>query len=288
MTPDIYGLACARFGSPNRRLSTKKTLRFGKHGSVSVELSGPRSGAWYDFEALQGGYLSERDDGLHDRPQAPLRSYGPLTFDSSSEVQFQRTIDLHIRAVPGTSAERYLASRGITSWPDHSVYSWTRGGIAYLARMRDGSPYAVQVLPLHDDGTKNREYWSDGVTKRTYIRAHGWQHFAAVRLPGRGEPILCEGPETALSVWMATGRPVNACLGISGIRDLRAGKRLTIARDGDAPDSPADRTMLATADLRRAQGVRVRIATPPLGTDFNDLHRSDGLDAVAKIIRSAK
>ncbi len=287
MIPDIYGLACARFGEPNKRLSTRRTLRFGKHGSVSVELAGERAGAWYDFEGLQGGYLAEREQGAYDRPQAPLRPSGPLSFDSSSETQFQRTIDLHIRSVPGTSAERYLASRGITAWPDHSVYYWTRGGIAFLARMRDGSPYAVQVLPLHDDGTKNRAYWPDGVTKRTYIRAHGWQHFAAVRFPGRGEPILCEGPETGLSIWLATGRPVNACLGIAGIRDLRVGKRLTIARDGDQPDSPADKTMRATADLRRAQGQRVRIASPPVGIDFNDVHQRDGLPAVAKMIKGA-
>lgn len=40
-----------RFGEPNRRLSTTKEMRFGTHGSVSVNME---TGDYYDFEAEQG------------------------------------------------------------------------------------------------------------------------------------------------------------------------------------------------------------------------------------------
>jgi hypothetical protein len=40
------------FGEPNRRLSKKGELRFGNHGSLSIDL---KKGAWYDHEANEGG-----------------------------------------------------------------------------------------------------------------------------------------------------------------------------------------------------------------------------------------
>jgi hypothetical protein len=45
-----------RFGEPNRRLSTRQEMRFGTHGSVSVNVE---TGDYYDFEAEQGGKLAE-------------------------------------------------------------------------------------------------------------------------------------------------------------------------------------------------------------------------------------
>ena len=45
-----------RFGEPNRRLSTAKEMRFGTHGSVSVNVE---TGDYYDFEQESGGKLAE-------------------------------------------------------------------------------------------------------------------------------------------------------------------------------------------------------------------------------------
>ena len=42
-------------GEPNRKLSTRKQLRFGSHGSLCIELAGPKMGEWYDHEAGVGG-----------------------------------------------------------------------------------------------------------------------------------------------------------------------------------------------------------------------------------------
>ena len=42
-------------GEPNKALSTRTTLRFGNHGSIAVEVSGPKRGQWYDHEHEVGG-----------------------------------------------------------------------------------------------------------------------------------------------------------------------------------------------------------------------------------------
>ena len=42
-------------GEPNKALSNRTQLRFGSHGSVSVEIAGKRKGTWFDHEANEGG-----------------------------------------------------------------------------------------------------------------------------------------------------------------------------------------------------------------------------------------
>jgi len=42
-------------GDPNPHLSTKEQLRYGTHGSLSVEIAGEKAGTWYDHEAKVGG-----------------------------------------------------------------------------------------------------------------------------------------------------------------------------------------------------------------------------------------
>jgi hypothetical protein len=48
-------LARALLGEPNRALSTRAQLRYGRKGSVAVELDGAKRGQWYDHEADLGG-----------------------------------------------------------------------------------------------------------------------------------------------------------------------------------------------------------------------------------------
>jgi hypothetical protein len=44
------------FGAPNKALSSNRQLRFGKKGSIAVELSGQKRGLWCDYENdSQGG-----------------------------------------------------------------------------------------------------------------------------------------------------------------------------------------------------------------------------------------
>jgi hypothetical protein len=51
-TPYMGEIAKMAWGEPNRALSSKIELRFGKQGSRSVDL---KKGTWFDHEAKEGG-----------------------------------------------------------------------------------------------------------------------------------------------------------------------------------------------------------------------------------------
>ena len=46
-------------GEPNKHLSNGKTLRFGESGKLALQISGSKSGIWYDFSESKGGDLFE-------------------------------------------------------------------------------------------------------------------------------------------------------------------------------------------------------------------------------------
>ena len=46
-------------GEPNGALSTRKELRYGTRGSLSIEIAGPKAGTWYDHEQGHGGGIIE-------------------------------------------------------------------------------------------------------------------------------------------------------------------------------------------------------------------------------------
>jgi Toprim domain-containing protein len=294
---EIEERATALFGvGPNRRLSIADELRFGSRGSISVKLTGERAGLWYSHEEGKGGSLLHRAERVE---LTPRRVRGPTP--SPSAAKFHEVVPrqlcgiddpvAHVRSErfrdgDATPARRYLLSRGITRVP-HSVCGWAGSGIAYIAQSADGAVLAVQVMHLHQDGTKNTDFWSDGVVKRTYCPMRDWHQFAAVRMPGRGGLILCEGPETGLSIWLATGRPVAACLGVAGMRSLRTGRRVTLAGDADEPGSAAARALDRAASERWDRGQKVSVVLPPYG-DFNDIHRERGLAAVTALFEGKK
>lgn len=97
-----------------------------------------------------------------------------------------------------------------------------------------------------------------------------------VRLAPAG-PVLAvaEGIETALSVMQATGLPAWAALSLNNLGELTLPPEVFEVRlfcDGDNKDeASAERLVQQAADRYRAQGVRVTIARPPRGMDFNDV-----------------
>lgn len=282
---EIADRARRRWGEENRRLSSARELRIGRKGSISVVLVGEKAGLWFDHEARVGGTLLTDDEVGHRKPE-PKPRHG-LIYDSDSADRLARTLQ-HLAPIEGTASELYLRSRGITQWP-HSIRhcSYPHGMVA-LAQTIRGDVLACQIVYLTADGRK-QDRW-DGVVKRTYTACSGWHAYAAVRMPGGGRPILCEGPETALSVWIAfeRKRTVLACLGIAGLGELRLpARRITIARDGDQPGSPADGQVRRAID-RRSGGQRVAVASPPQGLDWNDVLVADGPQAVREMIEAAE
>jgi phage/plasmid primase-like uncharacterized protein len=278
---EIVDLALRRFGNPNRGQSTRHELRFGRHGSVAVAVAGDKAGAWYDHERGEGGWL----DGTE--PVAPARPDHRRARFREDPERADRLRELrHGCGDPhGTMVEAYLRSRAIEPPYPHSVKAHRLGMVA-LAQAADGTVLAAQIVYLERDGRRA----AIEVPKRTLKAGDGWSVIAAVRFPGRGRLILCEGPETGLSLWKATGRPVWCCLGVANMGRVAVlpRKAVTLARDGDVPGSGADEMVSRTLAELRARGLEVSVATPPAGQDWQDVHRLDGLATVAAALRRSR
>jgi len=55
LSRQIDEIAHRVLGAPHVKLSTRAQLRFGKNGSVAVEIDGPKAGTWFDHETRTGG-----------------------------------------------------------------------------------------------------------------------------------------------------------------------------------------------------------------------------------------
>ncbi len=108
--------------------------------------------------------------------------------------------------------------------------------------------------------------------------------------------VICEGYATGASVHMATGWPVVVCFDAGNIlpvaadlREVAPDARIIIAADDDhaTPGNPG-RTKAAEAAERIQGEIALPVFASPLdaGTDFNDLHVAEGLDAVRACLLS--
>ncbi len=208
-----------------------------------MEIAGEDAGRWYDHEAGTGGAgleLIRHHFGLDEKPawdwarhwlgepEIPAtRTAKPATASGSarpvdlSDAERATKVAEIVRQteVPnGTPAHAYLVGRGIITQPPdcirfrRSAYG-KYGAMVALATDAAGEALAIQQVYLTAEGRKAPL----DVVKRTNKAVDGWAERAAVRLPGREPLVLCEGVETAPSVWQATGQETWACLGISNI-----------------------------------------------------------------------
>jgi hypothetical protein len=289
----IGDLAVALLGTPNRELSSQQQLRFGAKGSVAVEIAGKDAGRWYDHEASTGGAgleLIRHHLGLDEKPAwdwarhwlgeaampssfaakpAPAPASGaarPIDLSDAERATKVAEIVRQTKSPNGTPVHAYLLGRGIAIQPPDCIrfrqnaYG-SYGAMVALATDAAGEVLAIQQVYLTAEGKKAP---LDPV-KRTNKAVEGWAERSAVRLPGREPLVLCEGVETALSIWQATGQEVWACLGISNIARAPMPEKsmVVIARDGDAPGSKAEGQILRTASSLVARGMTVHMATPP-------------------------
>ena len=290
----IADLARDLLGEPNRQLSSAQTLRFGTKGSIAVEIDGAEKGRWYDHEHGAGGAgleLIAHRLGLDDKaawdwarnwlgepeagpswtatpPAAPASasgSAGPKEPTPEERAEKVAEIVRRSESLVSTPVLAYLRHRGITATPPDCIryrqYAYRQfGAMVALATDEAGEVLALQQVYLTAEGRKAPVK----VVKRTNKAVEGWAERAAVRLPGREPLVLCEGVETALSVWQATGQETWACLGISNIgrAPVPANATVIIARDGDLPGSKAEGQMARASSMLAQRGMTVLLATP--------------------------
>jgi hypothetical protein len=287
-------------GQPNLTLSAGDNWRYGRKGSLSVDI---KRGRWFDHEAGMGGgvlalirYMTGTDNrgafnflGLEPEPgasysMAPQRVQRAVSDDkrdSSIQISREKRIALALRLweaaidPAGTLVETYLASRRL-HLPDDEPKRVIRfhpacpfGGNAVhpcmVALFRDivtGEPCGIHRTALTTDGGK--------IDKKMLGRAGG----AAIMLSKSAEVThglgIAEGIETALSVLNTGWAPVWAigsagCIAAFPILDgLDA---LTVFADADEAGLEAAR---AVARRYSDHGRDGYVQIPPRG-DFNDI-----------------
>jgi hypothetical protein len=304
--------------APNKALSDRRTVRFGTKGGLAVDIDGPNKGRITDYndggnkaqsplqfiQAEIGGSLAGAVQwarawlGIEGECPAPLiravRKPSPAEVEREEAERRAKVeaIAAGGMAPHGTPAETYLRQRGITAALPAAVRwrpkAWGQyGAVLLLATDAAGGIKAVQQVYVTAEGAK--------APLKVQKRSNGLFDGAAVRLAGTAPLTLAEGPETALSVWQATGCETWAALGGIGklVDQVPAGTEVVIARDADAEGSTADQGIWRAVDALVARGCRVRLACPPryadLGkTDFNDVLRREGGAAIRSIVATAK
>lgn len=313
----VIELGEALFGTPSTR--NARELRWGTKGSTRISLKG-KSPSFFSFEAGTGGSLidaivfanacsfaeavewARRWLGEDDRP-APRRPK-PKPIDVDAEVERRiadaRCMFAEAKPITGTPSEVYLRSRAIeaASWPAEVLRHHPRLGLIVAATTAAGTINAVQRIELEADGAPRRD--ADGAKVK---RTRGALAGTAARLPAHQvvNPttddllILAEGPETALSIWYATGAEVWANLGSiakAPLASVPKSKTIVVALDDDPADAPSRKSVRDAIRTWRLEGRRVVVATPwrlSRGdrTDFNDALQAEGPEAVRERILAA-
>jgi putative DNA primase/helicase len=195
--------------------------------------------------------------------------------DDAERIKIARRIWRAAKPAIGTLVDTYLRSRGITmtvsaSLRFHANLKHPTG--AYLPAMvaavqdAEGAIVAIHRTFLKADGSGKANVEQQ---KMMLGPCAG----GAVRLAKPASTIsIAEGIETALSIAQACpDLAVWAALSTSGMRALRLPdvvRDVIIAADSD--DAGEQAAQAAAAGLL-CEGLRVRIARPPTGRDFNDL-----------------
>ena len=315
----IEALAVELLGEHNKALSTRKTWRWGGKGSLAVELTGRKQGAWYSHEAGAGGgpldlirhakggglasamawarnWIGKAEEAPRPPPRRPEPAADP---ERETAIADARRIWAASGPVAGTTAEKYLVSvRKIPAppngWPG-TVVRWnaSKSSLVLAATRADGTVQAIQRVRLGHDGRKA----DDGQPAKL---SRGPQDGAMVRLPGdpAGPLLVAEGPETGLSAWRATGHETWVALGSMAKAELPTGRRVVICADDDPRRATKGKAATAAKTLRdavarwKSAGVDLVVAYPWAirrgdKSDFNDAMQAEGIEAVAARIESA-
>lgn len=212
-------------------------------------------------------------------------------------------------SIADTIAVKYLQSRGINgasaavmafapSYPNPKAEGKRFPVLLCIARDEAGEPVAYQAIYLRPDGTGKADAPK---TKITYGLVDKWQSRGAFRLKPRkairvertpaDAVAISEGPEDALTAWLATGVETWAAFGFKGMwrMPFPAGRRVIILADNDPPGSDADKALRTEVERMIGQGLDVWIArAPEPHKDMNALLQAEGDDAVLAAVEAAR
>jgi putative DNA primase/helicase len=286
-------------GEPNRSLSTKRELRWGRKGSFKLNVAGDKSGLWYDHENDIGGDIiafirQQRGYSIGEAIDEALTYLGPPASwststapktsqppkpeeDDAARIDQALRIWSEVQSLRGSLAERYLARRGIQvpdealdvlGFHSHCPFGEYRRAPALVALIQDiitGEPIAIHRRELTPDAAKAGSWM-----------ALGPKSGGAIRLSrcDCGDLAIGEGVETCLAGMQLGFGPTWSVIdagGMTAFPVLDYVRRLTIMADNDVSET-GQRAAAACRDRWAAAGKSVRFAMPEEpGQDFNDV-----------------
>ena len=210
------------------------------------------------------------------------------------------------RPADGTAAAAYLASRGVTELPGDSI-GWLPPVSGAGVRSPDMASLVVWALNANGDRVGGQRILvnADGTKPDTEVRkpSFGALRGAHAVFPARNKEgaegarpvVIAEGPESALSIWQATGHETWAVFGASNWKTISLPKDrpVILAPDRDAPDSPAGQAFRKAVLHHLGEGVSdisIAVAPEPEGSkaDLNDTLQRAGAEAVRKAVADAR
>ena len=283
-------------GEHNRKLSTRKEMRWGANGSFSLAIAGPKAGCWYDHETGRGGdiiafirhergcsfvealdhaaqYVSELRAGitLAAGPQVRAGASWPaprqtVDDDGDDEKRMLDALTIWCEAWPltGTIAEKYLRSRCIE----------VPGEALEVLRFHPRCPWGIGTRPamvalvrdiITDEpiGIHRTALSADG--SKIAPKALGLKGGGAIKLSplmgAGGELLIGEGIETTLSASiLGFGSPAWSIIDAGEMGRFPALpwiSRLTIAVDHDV-NGVGEKAAAETKARWEAAGLRAR------------------------------
>lgn len=262
--------------------------------------------AWCKREAgLDTGPISDMDRVQRDRDLAERRKADMARLEAEEAVakaeKRGNALALWQAARPACNSlvESYLRYRNIDCDALQAAYGYTvPPTLRYITNLRYshrevthfGPVMIGLVVDAHKHPTAAHRTWlaKDGLGKADVPNAKlalgtVWGSTSWLS-PVCEDCLMGEGYETTLTALAALARVGVRRFGVSACNlpnmaspDLRlpAGvKRLTLLQDADGKDlAETDKLMRRAIAVHRARGIEVRVATPALGTDFNDMAR---------------
>jgi putative DNA primase/helicase len=285
-------------GEPNRSLSTKRQLRWGRKGSFALNVAGDREGLWFDHENDIGGDIidfvqQQLGCSMGEAIAEALRYLGPSWSsstapptrsqpakpeqDDAARIDQALRIWSEVQPLRGSLAEQYLVGRGIQV-PDealdvlgfhwHCPFGERRRAPALVALIQDiitGEPIAIHRRELTQEAGAAGPPMSLGPKRGGAIRL--------ARFNG-GDLAIGEGVETCLAGMQLGSGPTWSVIdagGMAAFPVLDHVGRLTIMADNDVSET-GQRAAAACRDRWAAAGKAVRFAMPEKpGQDFNDV-----------------
>jgi hypothetical protein len=308
-------LAVELLGAPSKLHSNRRNLRWGRHGGLSLMVTGKGKGRWSDFSTGESGNLIDLAmlvlgdtfeaacDWLRDRLggselllQAPAKRDRDEP-DPDLEVRVGKALRWFREAKPGvgTLAERYLTGRGLDVppglWGDVArfhprvpflvgdEFAWHPALIFVLRSFVGAEATGIHKIALGPDGRAIRK--ADG--RKLKVSSAGVKG-SAIMLGSSAEVTtavtIAEGAETGIGIIMGDwGLPVWSAAGAGFIRSLEpiAGiEHLVIGADNDV-NGTGVAAARCCADRWCEAGRSVEIRWPvETGTDFADLYARNG------------